>query len=110
MIRRFLIVLLTALVWSVQTVDAAVCNTENCAQSASSETLPMADGADASSGHEDVDAGCSADCVCHALHHGLVNESQPALAQLAVMSSTYRRADCSVAPFETAPPVRPPLA
>lgn len=109
-IRRFLIVMFTMLVWSVQTVDAAVCSTENCAQSAVAGDAQLVADDGGVAGHVDAGLGCGANCICHALHHGFINDTAPAPAHLAVARSVFALFDCAVALFGSAPPVRPPLA
>lgn len=110
MIRRFLIVMLTMLVWSVQTVDAAVCNTKSCVENTSvADARLVADETNADE-HGDASLACGSSCICHALHHGYISDPALALTHPAVGRSTYSLADCSVVPFAAPPPVRPPLA
>lgn len=105
-IRRFLIVMLSMLVWTVQTADAAVDHSKQYPVSVESVVV-----AEAPSSEDGTEKGlaCGVGCVCHAFHHA-VFDARRVEADLVAGSVVFDVVVDTFTGLVTTPPIRPPLA
>ena len=105
MIRRFLIVMLAMLVWTVQVADAGVDHSDQLAGDV--EIVLVVGESESDSGIEQS-LVCASGCVCHVFHHAFL-DTPAAVTSLAVNHVAFDVGESAFAPFLSSPPTRPPL-
>ena len=105
MIRRFLIVMLTSLVWMVQTADAGVDHSKPYSATVESVLAAEEFGSDKSA---EQGVACSAGCVCQIFHHAVFNNPELTVDPIAE-GVVFAFANNALSAFQISPPLRPPL-
>jgi len=106
-IRRFLIVMLSMLVWTVQTADAAVDHSEQYPVGV--ESASVAEPPSSAQHSAEKGVACGAGCVCHAFHHAVL-DARRIEADLVARSVGFDVVIDTITGLATTPPIRPPLA